>query len=137
MAKAKKVVKSSSINKNLETALEKLAVASAAVEKSVSVRVRDAKKLTGQVKRLAKRKTALNKRKRLAAARVKKAPSKETRQALRQVVRDLDATNKELTKARATKATNAEELAILKVAQRRTKGYTRAIGQVDRGLASR
>ncbi|MBL4686962.1 MAG: hypothetical protein JKY37_20370 [Nannocystaceae bacterium] len=135
MAKAKKALaKSSFVEKNLQTALEKLAVATAAVDKAVGVRAKDAKKNTVAVKRLAKRKATLSKRKKLAAGRVKKASSVETRQALRAVTKDLAATTKELAKARIGKSVNAEELARLKVSQRRTKGYNRGISAVDRGI---
>ncbi len=135
MAKAKKsIAKSSFVDKNLQTALEKLAVASAAVDKAVTVRSRDAKRNTTLVKRLAKRKASLTKRKRLAAGRVKKASSVETRQALRAVTKDLASTTKELAKARVVKSANAEELALLRASQRRTKGYNKGIAAVDRGL---
>jgi hypothetical protein len=135
MAKAKKAIpKASFVDKNLETALEKLAVASKAVDKAVTVRARDAKRNTALVKRLAKRKASLSKRKQLAARRVKKSPSRDTRAALRTVTKDLATTTKELAKARTVKAANAEELKALRVAQRRAKGYSRGIAQTDRAL---
>lgn len=135
MAKAKKAVaKSGFVEKNLQTALEKLAVATKAVDKAVAVRAKDAKRNTALVKRLAKRKAALTKRKRLAAGRVKKASSVETRQALRAVTKDLASTTKELAKARVAKTANADELKLLKASQRRTKGYNRGIAQTDRSL---
>ncbi len=135
MAKAKKTVaKSSFVEKNLQTALEKLAVATAAVDKAVTVRARDAKRNTAAVKRLAKRKASLTKRKQLATKRVKKGSTVELRQALRTVTKDLATTTKELTKARAAKAANGEELKLLRAAQRRTKGYNRGIAQTDRVL---
>ena len=138
MAKAKKgVAKSSFVEKNLETALEKLAVASKAVDKAVTVRARDAKKNASAVKRLTKRKRALSKRRKLAAARVRKASNAELRGALRSVTKDLNSTSKELAKAKTVKAANAGELAILKAAQRRTSGYNRGIAQVDRALAKK
>ena len=133
MAKAKKTIaKSSSIEQNLQTALERLAVATAAVDGAVVVRARDAKKNTATVKRLAKRKAALTKRKQLATKRVKKASSVETRQALRMVTKELATATKELARARADKATNAEELKVLRGLQRRTRGYNRGVAQTDR-----
>lgn len=135
MAKAKKAVaKSSFVEKNLQTALEKLAVATTAVDKAVTVRTADAKKNLAAVKRLTKRKTSLAKRKKLAAARVKKATTVELRQALRTVTKDLATTTKELAKARATKAANSDELKLLRALQRRTKGYNRGIAQTDSAL---
>jgi hypothetical protein len=138
MAKSNNAVaRSSFVDKNLETALERLAVASKAVDKAVTVRAREAKRNAAAVKRLTKRKTALAKRKRLAAKRAKNTPGRDTRAALRTVTKELASTTKELAKARATKALNAEELTALKAAQRRTRGYSRGVAQVDRALARR
>jgi len=138
MAKAKKALaKSSFVEKNLETSLERLAVAAAAVEQSVTVRAVDAKKLTASVKRIAKRKAILTKRKRIASDRAKKSPGADTRQALRTVIKDLTNTTKELTKLRGSKAENAGELVLLKAAQLRTKGYSKGIADVDRALAKK
>lgn len=134
MAKAKKTpAKSSYVETTLKSALEKLAAASAAVDRAVAIRARDAKKLAAATKRLTKRKASLAKRKKSAAARAKKAPSGETRKALRTVTKDLATTVKELAKAKTLKAANGTELALLRAAQRRTKGYSRGIAQVDRG----
>lgn len=134
MANAKKTpAKSSFVEKTLQSALEKLAVASAAVDKAVTIRARDAKKLATATKRLTKRKTMLGKRRKSAAARARKSPSGETRQALRAVAKELASTVKELAKTQALKAANGSELALLRSAQRRTKGYRRGIAQVDRG----
>ena len=121
------IAKSAAVEKNLETSMAKL-------DAAVATRARDAKKFTANTKRLAKRKAALSKRKGVAARRAKRTPSGETRKALRTVVKDLTVTTKELTKARATKAANALELASLKAAQRRANAYAKAIAQVDRAL---
>ena len=138
MAKAKKTLaKSSFVDKNIEVALDKLAVAATAVDAAVSVRAADAKKLAVSVQRLTKRKTMLSKRKKLAAARLKKAPSVEHRKALRIVTKDLATTIKEQVKAKAAKLANSTELALLKVGQRRVTGYRKGIGQVDRALADK
>ncbi|MBV1858741.1 MAG: hypothetical protein KUG77_10045 [Nannocystaceae bacterium] len=128
------MAKSSFVEKNLQTALEKLAVATAAVDKAVTVRTVDAKKNLVAVKRLTKRKATLTKRKKLAAGRVKKATSVETRGALRTVTKDLATTTKELAKLRAVKASNGEELKALKASQRRIKGYNKGIAQTDAAL---
>ncbi len=137
MAKAKQsVAKSEFVQRNLEAGLERLAIASAAGERAVEIRGRDGKKLAVAVKRLAKRRASLIRRKKLAATRVRKSPSGETRKALRTAVRELAGTNKELGKARASKAANAVEFAALRLAQRRASGYARAIAQVDRALGT-
>ncbi len=135
MAKARKSVASSDfVEKNLAAALEKIAVATAAGHKAVTSRSRDGKKLAVAVKRLAKRRAALVKRKKVASRRARKAGSGETRRALRQVIKELATTSKALTKAKAVRAANAGELAALKPAQRRASGYSKAIAQIDRSL---
>jgi hypothetical protein len=135
VAKAKRsIAKSDFIQRNLEIALEKLAVASAAGDRAVSVRSRDSKKIAATVKRLAKRKSALLKRRVSAKKRAKRSPSGDTRKALRSVLKELAGTTKALTKARSEKAAGATELAALKTAARRATGYSRAIARIDRAL---
>jgi len=135
MAKrTKSVAKSSAVTKRLETSMDNLDAAYADSEKAVTVRSRDAKKLTNAVKRLSKKKTTLSKRKRTAAARVKKSPGADTRGALRTVVKDLTSTTKELTKMKSAKEANAAELAPLKAALRRASSYSKAIAKIDRVL---
>jgi hypothetical protein len=133
MANAKKTpAKSTVVEKTLQSALEKLAEAASAVDKAVTIRARDAKKLATATKRLTKRKASLGKRRKSAAARARKSPSGEARQALRAVSKELASTVKELAKARTLKAANASELALLRATQRRTKGYRKGIARVDR-----
>ena len=110
-------------------------VAAAAGEKAVAIRARDGKKLTLAVKRLAKRRGALLKRKKLAAKRARKNPWGDTRRALKSTIRELTTTSAALVKARAAKLANATEFAALRMASRRATGYSRAIALVDRRLA--
>jgi len=135
MAKSRKsIAKSDFVQRNLEAGLEKLAVASAAGDRAVAVRGKDAKKLGATVKRLAKRKASALRRKKTAAKRARKSPSGETRRALKAAVRELATVNTQLGKARTVKAANAVEYAALRLAQRRATGYQRAIAQIDRAL---
>lgn len=135
MARAKKsIAKSEFVQKNLEAALEKLAIASAAGARAVAVRGRDGKKLAATVKRLAKRKATQLRRKKVASKRARKSPSGETRKALRTALRELAGTTKALTKAKTEKAANATEFASLRTAARRASAYGRAIAQIDRSL---
>jgi hypothetical protein len=137
MAKAKSIAKSDFIERNLEAGLAKLAIAAAAGAKALAARTRDGKKVAVSVKRLAKRRAALLKRKKVASKRAKRAPSGETRKALRSVVRELAGTTKLLGKARTTKAAQATELAALRLAARRATGYARAIAQIDRSVRAK
>jgi len=137
MAKKSKrgVAKSAAVEKDLETSLEKLATACKAGNAAVARRSKDAKQLATTTKRLGRKRTALIKRKRLAAKRAKASPSGETRRALRTTTKELTTTRSQLMKARAVKAANAAELAALKAAQRRANVYAKAIARAEKALA--
>jgi hypothetical protein len=128
------VAKSAAVEKDLETSLAKLAAACAAGDIAVASRSKEAKQLASTTKRLGRKRTALLKRKRLAAKCAKATPSGETRRTLLTTVRDLTATRAKLEKARAVKAANITELAVLKVAQRRANAYAKAIARADKAL---
>ena len=132
----KTVAKSAAVEKNLATAMERLATACADGDAAVAVRSKDAKKQLAEVRKLMKRRASLLKRKKSAAARAKKSPSADTRKALRQVTKDLAATTKSLRKARATRAVTATELKALKAAQRRANNYKKAIDKIDKALSA-
>lgn len=132
--KAKTIAKSAAVAKKIDTALGALGAALTDSDKAVAARTRTNKKLTAELKKLNRQRRVLAKRKATAAAKAKKAPSVETRRALRTVEKDLAATRKALTKARAEKKGNAAELSALKVAQRQSKAYAKAIAQADKAL---
>ena len=133
--KTKTIAKAAAALKNIEIGLAKLAAATEAVEHGVAVRGKDAKKDLVLVKRLGKREKSLSNRKRIAAGRAKTDPSKDTNAALRSVTSELAKTQKELTKARAAKKANSDELTALRGAQRRLRGYNKGIDATDKGLA--
>lgn len=137
MAKRSKktVAKAAAVLNNIETGLAKLVAATEAVEHGVAVLSKSAKQDLALVKRLGKREKSLNNRKRIATGRAKKDPSKDNRAALRTVTSELARTKKELTKARAAKKTNGDELSALRGAQRRLRGYNKGIGATDKALA--
>jgi hypothetical protein len=122
------------VEKNLATALERLAIASKAGARAVAVRGKDGKKIAATVKRLAKKRATLLRRKKTASKRARRSPSGETRRALRAVVRELAGTSKALAKARVVKAAHASEFAALRIASRRASGYAKAIAATDRAL---
>ena len=135
MAKAKRsIAKSDFVERNLELALAKLAVASAASDRAVAVRGREGKKNAAAVKRLAKRRAGLLKRRKSAKTRARRSPSAENRKTVRQVIKELAGVTKALAKARTVKQTGATELVALKSAHRRATGYRRAIAAIDRSL---
>jgi hypothetical protein len=137
MARATRIAKSGFVEKNLATALERLAVASKAGQRAVAVRSKDGKKIAATVKRLAKKRAQLVKRKTRASKRARRSPSGETKKALRSVVRDLAGTSKALAKARAAKAAHTLEFDALRTAARRATGYAKAIAGIDRTLRRR
>ena len=133
MAKAKKsIAKSSAVDKLLAGAIDKLTEANAKCGKAVASRSKDAKKFATAVKRLAKRKATLLKRKKTASNRVKKDSNTDNKKALRAVIKDLAATNRDLGKARKVKAANTAELSPLKAANRRLTAYTKGIAAADK-----
>lgn len=135
MAKKKQTVaKSAAVEKDLVASLARLSTACAAGNAAVATRSKTAKQLATTTKRLGRKQTALLKRKRLAAKRAKSDPSGETRRALNATVKELGSIRTQLGKARAAKAANASELAVLKVAQRRANAYAKAIAQADKQL---
>lgn len=133
--RTRSVAKSATVERDLETSLAKLATACKAGNAAVASLTRDAKRLSVTARRLGRKRTALIKRKRIAAKRAKSSPSGETRRALHTTVKELNATRTQIAKARAAKVANATELAALRAAQRRANGYAKAIARADRAFA--
>lgn len=134
MAKRARIKASAVIRKNLEAALERLGAISADADAAVATRSKAAKKSLAEVKRMNKRRGVLLRKKKTASNRAKKAPSRETKSALRAVERELVVTRKALVKARAVKAANADELAGAKASQRQLNAYNKATAAADRAL---
>lgn len=135
MAKSRKTVaKSASVEKNVATAVEKLSTACKDSEKAVAARNRLRKQLASELRRLNKRRGVLLRRKQKASQKAKAEPSRENVQAARTAEKELVATRKALTKARAARAVNAPELAALKTVQRQAKAYQSAIEKADKVL---
>lgn len=132
--KTRTIAKSAAVTRTIEAALESLGTARVAGDSAVAKRSKDHKSFAATTKRLSKKRATLTKRKRVTAKRAKAAPSGETRKALRTVVKELAATNKQLVKARALQGVNAVELAALKAAQRRATAYGKAIAQAEKSL---
>ena len=79
----------------------------------------------------------LSRQKQSTRRRLAKAPGAALRFDLRAINKDLVRTTKDLSKARAVKASNAGELATLKAVQRYSNAYRKAIAQADRVLGKR
>jgi hypothetical protein len=136
MAKAKKkpIVKSMAVDKAIASAIDSLTSACTTGAVAIASRTNDAKKLTAEGKRLAKKKTVLTKRKSAAAAKLKKAPNAETRKLLNATVKELAIVTKASAKSRAEKAANAEELTGLKAGFKKADTFMKLIGKAERAL---
>lgn len=137
MAKAKTVAKSASVVNDIAKALVKLEHASISADRAVAARSKDARTNKALVKRLAKRRAVLSRRKQSTRRRLAKTPGAALRYDLRAINKDLVRTTKDLTKARAINASNAGELATLKAVQRYTNAYRKAIRKADLVLGKR
>ena len=135
MPKSKKTVaKAVAVEKNLTVAIEKVTAACQDGDRAVVARTKSGKRLAAEVRKLNRRRGSLLKRKVAAAKRMARDGSAANKKALNSVVKELTSTRKALTKAREQKKANTLELAALKTAQRKAKGYQKALGQVDRVL---
>jgi hypothetical protein len=133
-AKAKKVVKNDAIEKSVNAVMSTLSDAGVDCAKSILVCTKDAKSNLAASKRLSKKRAALSKRKRTAAARLKKTPNADNRKALKAVEKELAGVKKEIDKLTPVKSANSAELAALKVTARRINAYTTVLDRADKVL---
>lgn len=135
MPKAKKsVAKGDAVAKKVETALESLSTACADGAAAIATRAKDAKLMMTAIRRLNKKRTALLKRKKTASSKLAKEATAENRAALRGVVKELAAVDKELPKLRASKSANGDELAALKSGFRQASAYMKALEKAELAL---
>ena len=130
----KSIPKTAVVESNLETAMQRLAMACQAGDSAVAVRSSDGKKLATAVKRLSKRRATLLKRKKTTANKLSREPNRENRSAFKAVQKELATTKKELDKARVAKAANLAELTTMRAAQKRANAYKKAIASADKTL---
>lgn len=134
MAKAKRLVTSTSLAKKIEVATENLLLAKNDGEAAVSALEKDRKKLLAENKRFTKKRATLSKKKKTAANRLKKTPNAENRKALNAIVKELAAVKKAGDKARAAKSANAEELKAVKASLKQASVYLASITKADKQL---
>ena len=113
---------------NLEDALEK-------ANKAVTARSAESKKLLNESRRLRKRRTTQMGKKKRAIAADKKNSTVDSRKAIRTITSELNATDKALVKATATRQAVLEELSGLKQSQKMLNGYVKGIYAADRVIA--
>ena len=112
---------------NLETALEK-------VNRAVTSRSAESKKLLNESRRLRKRHTTQMNRKKRAIAADKKNSTVDTRKAVRVATSELNATKKAITKAAGSRQLVLDELSGLKESQKRVTAYVKGINAADRAI---
>ncbi len=136
MAKAKKspVAKSAVVEKSIVSSLETLAKVCKDVDRAVTVRAGEVKKLMLQMKRLSRKKAVLQKRKKSLTVKIKKAPTAELKKTLRETEKELNAAKKEYAKLKLSRQTAATELANLRTHLKRVTAYMKVIKSADKAL---
>ena len=134
MAKAKKIVKATSLAKLVQSATENLSSAQKDGEAAASSLSKDRKKLLAEGKRIAKKRATLSKKKKAAATRLKKTPNAENRKALAGINKELATVKKAGEKARAVSSANGEELKSVKASLKQASAYLSAVEKADKVL---
>jgi hypothetical protein len=135
MAVAKKtVIKNTALVKVLDTSLTNLEAANANGAKALAAATKKSKQSSAEGKRLSKKRVALIKRNKTAAAKAKKEPVAANKKALNEVVKELAAVRKEAAKNKIVRAADFAELSGLRVSCRRLTAYSKAIAAADKVL---
>ncbi len=135
MAVAKKtVIKNAALEKVTDSSLANLEAANANGANALAVATKKSKQSSAEGKRLSKKRVALIKRNKTAAAKAKKDPVAENKKALSAVVKELAAVRKDAAKNKTVRAADFAELSGLRATCRRLAAYTKAIAAADRVL---
>lgn len=135
MAVKKKTMIKSNVAKNrFEAAIVALSTTCEEGNKAVDARAKQGKKNAALVARLSKKRTALLKRKKTAAIRLKKDSSADNHKALSIVTKDINAVAKDLKKAKSGKDANNLELSGLRATLKSANAYMKAISVADKIL---
>jgi hypothetical protein len=132
--RTKNIKKAAACEKTIATALSNLDAVLSDVTKAAGVRAAQARKLTAESKRLAKKRATLMKRRKSTAAKLKKAPDADMRKKLRETEKELTRVKKLSVTNRAAKSANSEELRELKSQMKRTRAYNKALAAADKAL---
>ncbi len=132
--KKKPVIKNAALAKVIDTSLANLEAATANGAKALALATKKSKQSSAEGKRLSKKRVALIKRSKTAAAKVKKDPVAANNNALKTVVKELAAIRKEVAKNKIVRVANFEELSGLRVNCRRLATYGKALTAADKVL---
>jgi hypothetical protein len=130
----KPVIKNTALVKVIDTSLANLETATTNGAKALALATKKNKQSSAEGKRRNKKRVALIKRRKTAAAKAKKDPVTANKNALKAVVKELAAIRKEVAKNKIVKAANFEELSGLRVSSRRLAAYSKALSAADRVL---
>ncbi len=134
MAKAKPVVKAAALDKKITASTDSLTKACGDAVIAVTAKTAENKKLTAEIKRHAKKKAVLTKRRKATAAKLKKIANAENKKSVAAVTKEMKSVQSALDKARASKSAVSTELAALKASSKRLTAYTKAISAIDKVL---
>jgi len=133
--KKKPVTRNSVIANTIESSVSSLATALEKVDKAVTTRSSESKKLLGETRRLGKRRIAQMGRKKRAIAAEKRNSSADTRKAVRSATSELETTKKAQVKTTAARQAVLQELSGLKESQKKLRAYVKGITAADRQMA--
>ena len=134
MAKAIRIVKNDAVEKAVNSAMSTLSNAGVECSKSIAAATKQAKSYLAEAKRLGKKRTTLLKRKKIAAARLKKTTNADNRKAHKAVEKELAAVKKAIAKLTPVKSAHAIELASLKTTLKRINAYSGVLDKADKLL---
>ena len=134
MAKAKKLIKGSSLANMISSATENLSSTVAKGEVAAASLSVQRKKLLAETKRFSKKRATLSKQKKAAAKRLKKEPSAAFRKALGSINKTLVVVKKAGDKARMASSAVSEELNSVKASLKQSSVYMAAIEKADKVL---
>lgn len=134
MSKAKRIVKNDVVEKAVNTAMSTLSNAGVECSKSLAAATKLAKTYLADAKRLGKKRATLLKRKKSAAARLKKTANAINRKAHKAVVKELNSIKQAISKLTPLKSAHAIELASLKASLKRIATYTSVLDKADKVL---
>jgi len=131
----KPVTRNSVIANTIESSVSNMMAALNKVDKAVTVKSSQSKKMMNETRRLKKRRlTQMNKKKRAVAAD-KKGSSGATRKIVRSITAELGATKKALVKTTTARQAVLQELSGLKESQKKLRAYVKGIVAADRRMA--
>ena len=135
--KKSQVTKNSVIANTLESSVTNLKLALEKVDKAVSERTAESKKLMLETRRLKKRRTAQMAKKKRAVAADRKNHTVDSGKLVRTATAELNATDRMLVKTTATRQGVLAELSGLKESQKTLGAYVKGINAADKALTAK